>query len=78
MSTFQEVLGAARMLTVTDRLRLVEALWEDGPPAEWPAPSEQWIAEVQRRSAEFDQGRTSATTWPEVRSRARRKAGLDG
>ena len=78
MSTFQDVLDAARTLIATDRLRLVEALWEDVPPAEWPLPSQPWITEAQRRSAEYDQERMSATTWPEVRTRARSKAGLDG
>ena len=78
MPTFNDVLDAARTLTPTDRMRLVDALWEDVPPAEWPLPSEEWIAEAQRRSADYDQGRMSATTWPELRARARHKAGLDG
>ena len=78
MTTLDDVLTAARTLSATDRLRLVEALWEDVPPADWPAPNEEWIAEAQRRSAEHDAGRTSSSTWPEVQARARRKAGLDG
>jgi putative addiction module component (TIGR02574 family) len=78
MPTFRDVLEAARSLTPLDRSRLVDALWEDVPPSEWPLPSEEWIAEAQRRSAAFDQGLMSATPWSEVRGRARRKAGLDG
>ena len=78
MPTFHDVLDAAKTLTPTDRIRLVDALWEDVPPAEWPLPTEEWIAEAQRRSAAFDQGRMSATPWTEVRARARQKAGLDG
>jgi putative addiction module component (TIGR02574 family) len=78
MPTLSEVLDAARTLTPTERMRLVDALWEDVPPAEWPLPSEQWIAEAQRRSADYDPGRMSASTWAEVGTRARRKAGLDG
>jgi putative addiction module component (TIGR02574 family) len=77
MPTFDDVLDAARTLTPTERMQLVEALWEEVPPTEWPVPSEEWIAEVQRRSAEYDQGRASATAWPEVQARARREAGLD-
>jgi putative addiction module component (TIGR02574 family) len=76
--TFQDVLDAAKALAVTDRLRLVEALWEDVSPSEWPVPSKEWIAEAQRRSAEFDEGRMPARPWPEVRAQARRKARLDG
>ena len=78
MSTFHDVLDAARTLTPTDRIRLVDALWEDVPPAEWPLPSEEWIAEAQRRSVAYDQGQMSATSWTQVRDRARQKAGLDG
>lgn len=78
MPTLDDVLDAARTLTPTDRLRLLEALWEDVPPSDWPAPSAEWIAEVQRRSADVDAGRMLATPWQDVRARARRKAGLDG
>ena len=77
MSTYQDVLDAAEALSVSDRLRLAEAIWEKLPESEWPRPSDEWIAEVQRRSREYDEGRMSASTWPEVRDRARRKAGLD-
>jgi len=38
----------------------------------------EWIAEAQRRSAEYDAGATSASSWPDVQARARRQAGLDG
>ena len=78
MPTFHDVLDAARSLTPTDRVRLVDALWEDVPPAEWPLPSAEWIAEAQRRSAAFDQGQMSATPWSDVRLRARQQAGLNG
>jgi putative addiction module component (TIGR02574 family) len=77
MSTFDDVLGAAQDLPPEDRLRLIVALWDNFPPNEWPALSEEWIAEVQRRSAEYDAGRMSASNWPDVRDRARRRAGMD-
>jgi putative addiction module component (TIGR02574 family) len=78
MITFDEVFDAAQALPVSDRLRLIEALWEGVPQSDWPPPSEEWIAEAQRRSADYDAGTTTASSWPEVRERARRKAGLDG
>ncbi len=78
MPTFHDVLDAARTLTPTDRIRLLDALWEEVPPSEWPLPTEEWIAEAQRRSAAFDRNEMSATPWAEVRIRARHKAGLDG
>jgi putative addiction module component (TIGR02574 family) len=78
MATFGDVLDAARALTPAERMRLVDAIWESLPPAEWPAPSAEWIAEAQRRSAAYDAGRASAAPWSAVRARARRKAKLDG
>ncbi len=77
MPVYDEVLNAARALTPTDRIRLVDALWDEVAPSEWPLPSQEWIAEAQKRSEDYDRGQTSATPWPEVRTRARQKAGLD-
>ncbi len=77
MQSFQDVLDAARSLTATDRMRLVDALWDDVSPADWPVPSDDWMAEARRRSAEYDRGEMSAAKWPEVRDHARRQAGLD-
>lgn len=78
MPTFEDVLSAARSLTSTERMRLANAIWEDVPPADWPLPDAEWIAEAQRRSAEYDEGRMSAANWREVQARARNRAGLDG
>ncbi|MBS0260845.1 MAG: addiction module protein [Planctomycetes bacterium] len=76
--TFQDVLSAAQTLSPADRMRLVNALWEEVPPEDWPLPGPEWISEAQRRSDEYDAGRMSASTWTEVQARARQKAGLDG
>lgn len=78
MPTFNDVFDAAQALPPTDRLRLIDALWDSFPPSDWPAPSDDWIAESQRRSAAYDAGEMSASPWSEVRARTRRKAGLDG
>jgi putative addiction module component (TIGR02574 family) len=78
MTTLEEVLAAAQNLSLTEQIQLIDALAEAFPPEKWPAPSDEWIAEAQRRSAEYDAGRMAASTWPEVRERSRRKAGLDG
>ena len=78
MTTFADIFDAAQALPATDRIRLIEALWDNLPPGEWPPPTEEWIAEAQRRSAEYDAGVMSASSWPDVRARARQKAGLDG
>ena len=77
MTSFQDVLGAARSLTPPERVRLIDALWESVDPNDWTPPSEEWIAEVRRRSAEHDAGRMTASSATEVRERARRQAKLD-
>jgi hypothetical protein len=48
------------------------------PSARMGAPSDEWIAEANRRSDLFDSGEISGSSWSDVRQRARRKAGLDG
>ncbi len=78
MSTLQDVLDAAKQLNSADRMRLVAAIWDDLSPEEWIPPSDEWIAEAQRRSAEFEAGRMLASSWEDVRNRARNQAGLDG
>jgi putative addiction module component (TIGR02574 family) len=77
MPVFEDILDAARTLTPTDRMRLIDALWEDVAPSEWPLPSAEWIAEAQWRSDEHDQGSTSPAPWTDVRDRARKKAGRE-
>ncbi|MDA0831703.1 MAG: addiction module protein [Planctomycetota bacterium] len=77
MSTFHEVLSAARTLNIEERLRLAHEIVEDIAPEAWPMPDAEWIAEAQRRSAEYDAGRMSTAAWEEVRTRARQRAGLD-
>ena len=77
MQTFQELLSAAKTLDPSDRMRLANSIWDDVPLADWPLPDAEWIAEAQRRSAAYDAGEMSAATWAEVRTQARREAGLE-
>lgn len=78
MVSFQEVLTAAQSLSVGEQVRLIEALHADLPLGDWPAPSAEWLAEANRRSAAYDQGQVETASWPEVRARARKEAGMDG
>jgi putative addiction module component (TIGR02574 family) len=78
MTTFNDIIDAAQALPFADQLRLIDALWEHLPAEEWPKPDEACVAESQRRTASYDAGTMTASTWPDVRSRARKKAGLDG
>lgn len=78
MTTLEEIIAAAKALSAADRLRLVDAVWDDASPESWPRPSQAWIEEVQQRSADYDAGRMPATPWHGVKANARREAGLDG
>ena len=77
MMTFDEIWGAVSNLSFADRLRLIDALWDTVEIESWPAPSEKWIEESQRRSEDLDEGRMQTSNWSDVKARARRKAGLD-
>ena len=77
MTTVQEILDAAQTLPSAERAQLIHALWASVSPADWPPPSDEWIAEAQKRSEAYDAGQMTASPWSEVRQRARRKAGLD-
>ncbi len=78
MGTLQEIIDAAQALSAGERAWLIHALWDTMAPKDWASPSEEWLAEAQRRSEQYDAGRMTASPWPEVRNRARRKAGMDG
>ena len=61
MTTLQEIITAVKSLSPADRLRLVDAVWDETSPETWPKPSQEWIKEVQRRSSEYDAGRMTAS-----------------
>ena len=77
MTNLQDILNAARNLPSGERAQLIYALWDTISPDEWAQPNAAWVAESQRRSEEIDAGRMSASSWSDVRTRSRRKAGLD-
>jgi putative addiction module component (TIGR02574 family) len=46
MSNYEDLLAEASQLTVADRIRLVEALWETLPPESLPPLSDEWMSEI--------------------------------
>jgi len=56
MSSYETLLADASRLPVTDRIQLIEALWDTLPADRLPPLTDEWIAEIQRRSAEYDSG----------------------
>lgn len=78
MLDYESVLSAAAQLSVADRLRLIDELAGSVPDDEPPTLSPEWLAEIERRSAEIDTGTVSTIPWEEVRQRLQKKVGLDG
>ena len=76
MPEYEALFADASRLPVAERIQLIEALWDTVPEDALPPLSDEWIAEIQRRSAEFDAGLVEAVPWEEVRADALRRAGL--
>ena len=53
---------------------MIEALWDTIPDEAMPQISDEWLAEIQRRSAEYDAGKVQAIPWEQVRADALRRA----
>ncbi len=76
MSTYEALLTDASCLPVVDRIQLIEALWDTLPADCLPPLTDEWLAEIQRRSAEYDSGLVQAAPWEQIRIDALRRAGL--
>jgi putative addiction module component (TIGR02574 family) len=76
MPDFQTILADASRLPVVDGIQLIEALWDTVPGDALPPLTDEWLAEIQRRSAEFDSGTVKTVPWEQVRADAMRRAGL--
>ncbi len=75
MSTVESLLADAAQLPVAERIRLIEAIWETLPDGDLPPQSEEWIAEIQRRSAKIDSGSMETVPWEQVQAEALRRVG---
>jgi putative addiction module component (TIGR02574 family) len=63
----QAILEAALTLPERDRLMLVERLLETLPPEAEEVTDDELLAELERRSADFDRGCAEAIPWSELR-----------
>lgn len=77
MSDYQTVRSAAAELPVADRLRLIDDLAASVSDDHLPSLSGEWLAEIERRSAEIDSGDVTTESWQEVRQRLLHRVGLD-
>jgi putative addiction module component (TIGR02574 family) len=63
----QSILRAALGLTVHDRTFLVARLLQSLPPNVGQLSEEELYGELEKRSADFDQGTANAVPWSELR-----------
>jgi putative addiction module component (TIGR02574 family) len=75
MSDYDSLLADASRLPVGQRIQLIEALWGTVPAEGFPPLSEEWTAEIQARSAEYEAGLAQAIPWPQVKSDALHRMG---
>jgi putative addiction module component (TIGR02574 family) len=76
MSTYDSVLAEAARLQVADRIQVIDAIWDTLPADAIPSLSDEWTAEIQRRSAEYDSGSAETVSWEQVRAEALRRVGV--
>ena len=70
MSDLDLLVLNATQLPVPERLELIDAIWATLPEEALPPLSDEWMAEIKRRSADFEAGRTQAISWETVRAEA--------
>ena len=76
MSNYEALLADASRLPIAERIQLIEALWETVPDDNLPALSDEWLTEIQRRTADFDSGSGQTVPWEQIRADALRRAGV--
>ena len=76
MPTYESLLADAARLPVEDRLRLLDGIWDTLPNDALPPLSEEWTAEIQRRSAEYDAGKVQTVSWDVIKAEALRRVGM--
>lgn len=76
MPTYETLLSDAARLPVADRIQLIDAIWDTLPDDSLPPLSDEWVAEIQRRSAEYDAGLAETVSWDQVKAEALRRVGM--
>lgn len=62
-------------MPVADRLQLIDAIWDTLPADSLPPLSDEWIAEIQKRSAEYDSGSMATVPWEQIKAEAMDRLG---
>ena len=77
-SSLSHVLEAAKSLPESERVELIDALIATLEPEDAAPLDDAWLAEIDRRSREFDAGLVQPIPWEEVKERARRRVHANG
>lgn len=68
MSTYETLLAEAAQLPVVDRIRLIDVIGETLSDDCLPPLSDEWLAEIRKRSADIDAGEVETIPWEQVRA----------
>lgn len=75
MADFESVLETARQLSLEDRWKLIDALWESVPTeAEIPLHAD-WAPELEQRVAAIRAGTATSVPWIVIREEALKRLG---
>ena len=74
----EQVLRTALSLPAAEQVELIEALIAALDQADPQPLEEAWLAEIRRRSGEYDTGKVTPIPWWVVRERARGEGGAHG
>ncbi|MFN6311739.1 MAG: addiction module protein [Planctomyces sp.] len=78
VASLERVIEAALELTESERAQLITTLISTFSPADAASLDDAWLAEINRRSAEFDAGIAETLPWAEVKGQARRRQATRG
>jgi len=74
----EQLLQTVLTLPADEQVELIEALIAALDEADPQPLDDSWMAEIRRRSAEYDAGNVTPIPWPVVRDRARGGDGKHG
>ena len=77
MTEYDAILTSASRLSVSERLDLIDALWQTVPEDSLPPLSDEWRLEIERRSKALDAGTVKTIPWEQVRREAFRRNGIN-
>ena len=75
---YQDVLNAAMGLTESDQVHLVESLIAKLGPDDAAPLDDAWLAEIDRRSREYDAGDAELIPWSEVKRQTQERLKAHG